>query len=87
MPHSQTDKGDINQMPEGNAAKNEQPIEGNPGSVNLADMHAKARELTFAEITALIESNQTHLIPNNEIIPGGINVRTSFFILLNICKF
>lgn len=69
MPHSQTDKGDINQMPEGNAAKNEQPIEG-----NLADMHAKARELTFAEITALIESNQTHLIPNNEIIPGGINV-------------
>lgn len=32
------------------------------------------RTLSFAEITALIESNQTHLIPNNEEIPGGVNV-------------
>ncbi|KAI5120408.1 hypothetical protein M0805_000187 [Coniferiporia weirii] len=32
-------------------------------------------ELSLAEISELIESGQTHLIPNNEIVPTGINVQ------------
>ena len=32
-------------------------------------------ELTLQEITQLIESGQTHLIPNNYDIPSGLNVR------------
>ncbi|TDL20625.1 hypothetical protein BD410DRAFT_361544 [Rickenella mellea] len=31
------------------------------------------KELSLAEISALIESGQTHLIPNNEVIPGGLS--------------
>ena len=33
-----------------------------------------SKELSFAQISALIESGETHLIPNNEVIPGGVNV-------------
>jgi hypothetical protein len=32
--------------------------------------------LSFAQLQALIESGQTHLIPNNRIVPDGLNVRT-----------
>lgn len=32
--------------------------------------------LSFAQITALIESGQTDKIPNNDIIPQGLNVKT-----------
>ena len=39
------------------------------------DADQSAKVLSFAEISALIESGQTHLIPNNEIIPQGLNVR------------
>ena len=44
-----------------------------PSDSEDADQNAKV--LSFAEISALIESGQTHLIPNNEIIPQGLNVR------------
>jgi hypothetical protein len=33
------------------------------------------RVLTFAEIKHLIETDQTHLIPNNKVIPDELNVR------------
>lgn len=36
---------------------------------------AYQKPLTFAEISALIESGQTDLIPNNKQIPVGTNVR------------
>ena len=39
------------------------------------DADQSAKVLSFAEISALIESGQTHLIPNIEIIPQGLNVR------------
>lgn len=35
------------------------------------------RPLTFAEISELIQTGQTHLIPNNKEIPGGTNVSIS----------
>ena len=44
-----------------------------PNDSEGADQNTKV--LSFAEISALIESGQTHLIPNNEVIPQGLNVR------------
>ena len=38
-------------------------------------------ELTLREITHLIETGQTHLIPNNLEIPPGVNV--SSFVSIN----
>lgn len=32
------------------------------------------KELSFAEISHLIQSGQTHLIPHNDVIPAGVNV-------------
>lgn len=36
--------------------------------------------LSFAQITALIESGQTDKIPNNDIIPQGLNVKESLYL-------
>lgn len=35
-------------------------------------------QLTFQQITDLINSGQTHLIPNNKIIPEALHVKSSF---------
>ncbi|EJD05329.1 uncharacterized protein FOMMEDRAFT_165789 [Fomitiporia mediterranea MF3/22] len=42
-----------------------------PGPNDVAQN--ESRVLSFTEITALIESDRTHLIPNNESISGGVN--------------
>ncbi|KAL5497953.1 hypothetical protein ACEPAH_2884 [Sanghuangporus vaninii] len=44
-----------------------------PGQRSTGEHHTQNSEkvLTFTEIVSLIESNQAHLIPNNESIPGG----------------
>ncbi|KAL5520695.1 hypothetical protein ACEPAF_2697 [Sanghuangporus sanghuang] len=44
-----------------------------PGQRSTGEHHTQNDEkvLTFAEIVSLIESNQAHLVPNNESIPGG----------------
>jgi hypothetical protein len=42
------------------------------------------KELTFAEITYLIESNKVDLIPNNKTIPDVLNVSSSTLWLLAI---
>lgn len=44
-------------------------VEVNAGSDESTD-----KPLTFAEISALIQSGKTHLIPNNKQIPEGTNV-------------
>ncbi len=38
------------------------------------DANPSEKEMSFAQITTLIESGQTDLIPNTESIPGGVNV-------------
>ena len=43
-------------------------------SLQIPEQTMEERPLTFAEITAMIQSGQTHLIPNNKQIPGGVNV-------------
>ncbi|KAH8112240.1 hypothetical protein DFH11DRAFT_514976 [Phellopilus nigrolimitatus] len=48
-------------------------VEGRIKSSVASNPASECIEFTFAEITALIESGQTHLIPNNEEIPTGIN--------------
>ncbi|KLO15539.1 hypothetical protein SCHPADRAFT_902308 [Schizopora paradoxa] len=48
---------------------NLQPSKAATGETDLV-----SNELSFAQISALIESGETHLIPNNEIIPGGVNI-------------
>lgn len=40
-----------------------------------ASPHIEQRELSLAEISALIESGQTNLIPNNVTVAQGVNVR------------
>lgn len=53
------------------ASKLDQPLSAE-AALDLKGSEPK--ELSFDEITSLIESGQTHLIPNNETIPGGVTV-------------
>ena len=53
------------------------------GSINLANSNEQEtpdseRVLSFQEITELIRTGQTHLIPNNKLIPDALNVRLIF---------
>lgn len=44
----------------------------------------EARVLTFAELQNLIESGKVDQIPNNKVIPEGLNVSTFLFLLADI---
>lgn len=61
-----------NEAPEDPAIHSNLPEESKESAEGVVET---SRTLSFAEITALIESNETHLIPNNEEISGGVNVR------------
>jgi hypothetical protein len=48
------------------------PSSSTPPSANLIKTPDEDQQLSLAELTRLIESGQTHLIPHNYVIPDGV---------------
>jgi hypothetical protein len=48
------------------------------GTASTGNEGGKSAQLTFQQITDLINTGQTHLIPNNDLIPEALHVRVLY---------